>query len=255
MSWRSITALLILAFAGGAGGFAYLSSNGLFPWSAATPAPVDPVEAEPKDDTTALAPPLGYAVPTIIQPSASQAEAMLLVRDVRDSIEAGKALGPLASRLQVTFAASQPQALAIIANAARKPVSNAKVLAAFDSITPQLVWPVETLWDRMRRETNSLFVLRSHDAPPTANATRIERIRGLIISGDIAAAAQLVRAMPGAASASDWMGDAARVISVQQALDQLSRSAATPPPPPPPVFAPAEPMIEGDPALLLPATE
>ena len=254
MSWRSIAALLILAFAGGAGGFAYLSSNGQLPWSAAT-APVAAIEAEPKEDAATLAPAVSYAVPSIIQPSASQAEAMLLVREVRDSIEAGKALGPLGSRLQVTFAASQPQALAIISNAARQPISNAQLLAGFDSISPQLVLPVETLWDRMRRETNSLFVLRSHDAPLTASAARIERIRGLIISGDIARAAQLVRAMPGAASASDWMGDAARAISVQQALDQLSRSAATPPPPPPPVFAPVEPMLQGDPALLLPATE
>ena len=254
MSWRSIAALLILAFAGGAGGFAYLSSNGQLPWSAAT-APVTAIEAEPKEDVSTLAPAVSYAVPSIIQPSASQAEAMLLVREVRDSIEAGKALGPLGSRLQVTFAASQPQALAIIANAARQPISNAQLLAGFDSISPQLVLPVETLWDRMRRETNSLFVLRSHDAPLTASAARIERIRGLIISGDIARAAQLVRAMPGAASASDWMGDAARAISVQQALDQLSRSAATPPPPLPPVFAPVEPMLQGDPALLLPATE
>ena len=254
MSWRSITALLILAFAGGAGGFAYLSANSQLPWSAAT-VPVAAIDAEPKEDASSLAPAVSYAVPTIIQPSASQAEAMLLVRDVRDSIEAGKALGPLGSRLQVTFAASQPQALAIIANAARKPISNAKLLAGFDSISPQLVLPVETLWDRMRRETNSLFVLRSHDAPLTASAARIERIRGLIISGDIAAAAQLVRAMPGAASASDWMGDAARAMSVQQALDQLSRSAATPPPPPPPVFAPAQPVLEDGPAVLLPVTE
>lgn len=254
MSWRSITTLLILAFAGGAGGFAYLSSHGQLPWSAAT-APVAAIDAEPKEDATTLAPAVSYAVPTIIQPSASQAEAMLLVRDVRDSIEAGKPLGPLASRLQVTFAASQPQALAIIANAARTPISNAQLLASFDSMSPQLVLPVETLWDRMRREANSLFVLRSYDAPLTASAARIERIRGLIISGDIAQAAQLVRAMPGVASASSWMGDAARAISVQQALDQLSRSAATPPPPPPPVFAPAPALPEPDAALLPSAGE
>jgi hypothetical protein len=254
MSWRSITALLILAFVGGAGGFAYLSSNGQLPWS--RPAlPVAAVDPEPKEDAATLAPAVSYAVPTIIQPSASQAEAMLLVQEVRDSVEAGKALGPLGSRLQVTFAASQPQALAIIATGTRKPISNAKLLAGFDRISPQLLLPVETLWDRMRREMNSLFVLRSYDAPLTESAARVERIRGLIISGDIAAAAKLVRAMPGAASASDWMGDAARAISVQQALDQLSRSAATPPPPPPPVFAPAQPVLEDDPAVLLPVTE
>ena len=249
MSWRSITTLLILAFAGGAGGFAYLSSNGQLPWSAPA-APSTATDTEPKDDTSTLAPAVSYAVPTIIQPSASQAEAMLLVRDVRDSIEAGKALGPLGSRLQVTFAASQPQALAIITSGTRKPISNAKLLAGFDSITPQLQLPVETLWDRMRREMNNLFVLRSYDAPLTASAARVERIRGLIISGDIAQAAQFVRAMPGAASASVWMGDVARAISVQQALDQLSWSAATPPPPP--VFAPAPTLPEPD-AILLPS--
>ena len=254
MSWRSIAALLILAFASGAGGFAYLSSNGQLPWSATT-APAAEIDPEPKEDSSALAPAVSYAVPTSIQPSASQAEAMLLVRDVRDNIEAGKALGPLGSRLQVTFAASQPQALVVIANATRKPISNANLLAGFDSISPQLLLPVETLWDRMRRETNSLFVLRSYDAPLTASAERVERIRGLIISGDIAEAAQLVRAMPGAASASDWMGDAARAIFVQQALDQLSRSAATPPPPPAPVFVPAPTLPENDPTLLPSAGE
>ena len=252
MSWRSIAALLILAFAGGAGGFAYLSSNGQLPW-AATTKPAGAVEPVLKDTALPLAPSTGFAVPLVIQPSASQAEAMLLVQNVRDSLEAGKALGPLGSRLQVTFAASQPQALAIIANAARKPISNAKLLAGFDSIAPQLRLPVETVWDRMRREASSLFVLRSSVAPLTASAARIERIRGLIITGDIAEAAQLVRAMPGAAAASDWMADAARVISVHQALDQLSQSATTPPlvaAPVAPVLAPVQPEPVDDPALL-----
>jgi hypothetical protein len=253
MSWRSIAALLILAFAGGAVGFAYLSSGGNMPWAPKTEI-VDVLESgpEPKDAVAALAPTVGYAVPAIIQPSASQAEAQLLVRDVRDSIEAGKALGPLGSRLQVTFAASQPQALAIIAEGARKPISNAKLLESFDRIAPKLALPVETLWDRMRRELGSLFVLRSNDAPLTASAARIERIRGLIITGDIAEAARLVRAMPGAASASGWMADAARAISVHQALDQLSRSAATPPPP---VLAPTQPAPQTDPKLLPSAGE
>ncbi|MEQ1539149.1 MAG: hypothetical protein ABL928_09495 [Sphingorhabdus sp.] len=249
MSWRSITALLILAFAGGAGGFAYLSANGQLPWATKT-APAAVAAPEPKDEIASLVPNAGFAVPTIIQPSASQAEAMLLVKDVRDSIEAGKALGPLGSRLQVTFAASQPQALAIIASGSKKPISNAQLLAGFDSITPQLLLPVETLWDRARREMNSLFVRRSNDAPITASAARVGRIRGLIISGDIAAAAQAVRAMPGSASASAWMADAARAIAVHQALDQLNRSAATPPPPPPPVFAPAQPVLEDVPSEL-----
>jgi hypothetical protein len=258
MSWRSIAALLILAFAGGAAGFAYLASDGQMPWTTKSP-PIGEAPPEPE----ALVPTGGFAVPNIIQPniiqpniiqpSASQAEALLLVQNVRDSLQAGKALGPLGSRLQVTFAGSQPQALAIIADGAKKPISNAKLLSGFDSMSPQLLLPVETLWDRMRREANSLFVLRSHDAAPSASAARIERIRALIISGDIAQAAQLVRAMPGAAAASEWMGDAARAISAYQALDQLSRSAATPPPAP--VFTPEATLPEPDASLLPSAAE
>ena len=55
MSWRSITALLILAFAGGAGGFAYLSANGQLPW-ATKAAPATVAVPEPKDEIASLVP-------------------------------------------------------------------------------------------------------------------------------------------------------------------------------------------------------
>jgi hypothetical protein len=170
---------------------------------------------------------------------------MLLVSNARQAIQAGKPLGDLASRLQLSFGQSQPQALATIANGVKQPVSNAALLSGFDAIAPQLQWPTGTAWDRMQYEARTLFVLRSGDAKPGSGATRIDAVRRLIISGDIAAAAKQVRAMPGAALAADWLVRASRAIAVHQALDILAQSAALPPPaavvPQPMIEAPAAP--------------
>jgi hypothetical protein len=224
MSWRSVTALVVLAFAGGAAGFAWLSSEGSLPWMSSK-VPVAPLPEEGPPPVAA------FATPNVIQPSASQAEAVLLITNARRAVEAGKPLGDLGSRLQVSFGQSQPQALAAIANGVRQPVSTAELLAGFDAIAPQLVLPMGTAWDRMQYEAQTLFVLRSANSRPTTAAMRIERIRKLIIAGDIAEAVTLVRVMPGAVQATGWLAAANRAIAVHQALDMLEQSAAAPPPP------------------------
>jgi hypothetical protein len=224
MSWRSVTALLVLAFAGGAVGFAWLSSNGGMPLFESSSTP----KALPEEPETA--PATAFATPPIIQPSASQAEAMLLVANARRAIEAGKPLGDLGSRLQVSFGQGQPQALATIANGLKQPISNAALLAGFDAVAPQLLLPAGTAWDRMQYEARTLFVLRSGNAKPSASQTRLNKVRQAIIAGDTAGAAKMVRAMPNAAAAADWLADANRAIAVYQALDTLNQSAASPPP-------------------------
>lgn len=231
MNGRSVALLLVLAFAGGVAGFAWLSSSSDVPWISES-ATADPMLPEVPVDEADIPVTSAFAVPTIIQPSASQAEAMLLVHKARRALEAGKPLGELGSRLQVTFGASQPAAIATVANGARQPISNAELLARFDAIAPQLQLPSGTTWDRLRYEFNTLFVLRAHDAPPTVSAARIARVRQLIIAGDIATAARQVRALPGASSATNWLADASRAIAVHRALDQLQQLAAAPPPVP-----------------------
>jgi hypothetical protein len=243
MSWRSVLGLLLLAFAAGAAGFAWLSSEGGVPWAQTTKS----VAALPEDAD--VPPPItGFAAPSIIQPSASQAEAALLVMSARRAIEAGKPLGDLGSRLQASFGQSQPAAIAAIASGVRKPVSNAALLAGFDGIAPQLILPTGTAWERMRYEFNTLFVLRSRDIKPTASATRIDRIRQHIIAGEIADAAKLVRSLPGAAQATDWLADANRAIAVHRALDSLGQAAiavAPPPAPSPPTLViPPQPTAD-----------
>jgi hypothetical protein len=243
MNWRSITALLLLAFAGGAAAFAWANSDGRMPWDGAA-RPVTMAQAENAPPLPApIAAPLA---PVIIQPSGSQAEAQLLVMNVRRAVEVGKPLGDLMARLQASFGQSQPQLLATINASARAPISNAALLKEFDAIAPTLSLPSGTAWDRARYEMATLFVLRRTDAKPTAQAARVATVRELILSGDIATAARMVQALPSKAAAYDWLANANRAIAVRQALDSLDRATALPPaiPLPPPVPAPAEPIMD-----------
>jgi hypothetical protein len=229
MSWRSVMALLVIAFIGGAIAFAWLNSEGGMPWAeSAQTAAIAPEEA---DTPPAPAATITLPTPTIIQSSGSQAEALLLVLNARRAIEAGKPLGDLATRLQVTFGQAQPQALATINSAAREPISNARLLKDFDAIAPGLSQPTGTAWDRARYEIATLFVLRRADAKPTALAARVEKAREAIIAGDIAAAARMAKALPSKEAAYDWLAEANRAILVRQALDSLDRAAALAVPP------------------------
>jgi hypothetical protein len=224
MSWRSVVALLLLAFAGGVVAFAWLNSDGQMPWDEQKAPIADALEAV---EESAASSAIALPTPTIIQPAASQAEAALLVLNARQAMEAGKPLGDLANRLQVTFGQNQPQAMTTILSAARRPVSNATLLDGFDAIAPRLLEPGGTAWDRGRYELAHLFVIRRGDAEPSAITQRIKRTREAIIAGDIAIAAKTVRAMPGADQARIWLLDANRAIAVHQAFDALSQSAMT----------------------------
>jgi hypothetical protein len=251
MNWRSITALLLLAFAGGAAAFAWANSDGRMPWDAAAkPVAMAQAENAPLLPAPVAAPGAAPLAPAITQLSNSQAEAQLLVMSVRRAVEVGKPLGDLMSRLQASFGQSQPQLLATINASARAPISNAALLKEFDAIAPTLALPSGTAWDRARYEMATLFVLRRTDAKPTAQAARVATVRELILSGDIATAARMVQALPSKAAAYDWLANANRAIAVRQALDSLDRATTVPPvipllpPVPAPAPAPAEPIID-----------
>jgi hypothetical protein len=246
MNWRSVVALLIVAFVGGAIAFAWLNSDGSMQWTiGGEPAAIAPGEAEAPPVPAAT---IALPAPTVIQPSSSQAEALLLVLNARRAIETGRPLGDLATRLQVTFGQAQPQALATINGATGERLSNAALLKEFDAIAPQLSQPTGTAWDRARYEIANMFVLRRSDAKPTALAARVDKARELILAGDIAAAARMVHALPGKAAAADWLTDANRAITVRQALDALDRSAVLAVAPAPVLVAPAPPEEQAAPS-------
>jgi hypothetical protein len=235
MNIRSVSALLVLAFVCGAIAFGWFASGTDAPWMQSDNEAASPSSAATSRQIAALP-----AAPTFIpaQPvvaDSAHTGAMLLAMAARRAIENGKPIDALLPQLQATFGAAQPQALAALAKAGGQPLSNAALLSEFEILAPILSRPAGTGWERMRYEFSTLFVLRKEANAAKPLTARLGRVRQNLIDGQTQAAVRLVRAMPGAANAADWIAKAEQAIAVQQALDGLDHaalSAITAPPVP-----------------------
>ncbi len=256
MNFRSSAALLLLAFVGGAVLYGWYATDGTMPWITKEEAP----RALAVATAPAAAPVTAFIPAQPVVADSAHTEAMLLGIAARRAVENGKPLGILLPRLQATFGQSQPQALATLSQAGEQPLSNAALLAEFEIIAQQLILPAGTGWKRIKYEALTLFVLRREDRAISPSTARLGRIRQNLIAGETATALRLVRELPGAPNAADWIAKAEKAIAVQKALDALDQAALiaitgpkiAPPPPPPPALLPP-PKIELPPAYDLPA--
>ncbi|MCC6479431.1 hypothetical protein [Sphingorhabdus sp.] len=250
MNWRAGVALSILAFVGGGLAISWLAPSGLSPFgSEMAGTPSTPLaEAGPSVAAPPVNPVLAAAgAPQILQPIADSArtEAMLVAMAARRSLGAGAPLGPLAPRLDAMFGASQPQALVRIRASAKEGLTPASLAAEFDAVAPRLANDNAMSWERAQREARTLFVLRRSEGAALSRDAQLQRIRDLILTGNIDSAIRLVSAMPGAANADGWLVKARRYRDAQLALDTLEQAALAMPmaaqvaPPVPAPMAPA----------------
>jgi hypothetical protein len=234
LNWRAGVALSILAFVGGGLAISWLSSSGLTPWGAESP--VAPARPEPTDAPEAPSPPVNPMLttgvtPQILQPVADSArtEAMLVAMAARRAIGAGVPLGDLNPRLDAAFGTTQAQALARIRAVEKDGITPISLATDFDTIAASLTEDRVLTWERMQREVWSLFVLRKSDSAKPSHDAQLQRIRDLVLTGNIDSAIQLVLAMPGAAKAQDWLVKARRLRDAQTALDSLEKFALSMP--------------------------
>ena len=224
MNARSITVTLVLAFIGGGLAVGWILSSGVLPW--AVQKNEDTVIAQP---ASAPSPnPVNSYTPVLAQPvivDNRRSEAMLLANQVRQLVDQGRPLGALSARIESTFGAVQPQVFATLNRASGQKLSNAALLAEFETLAPSLTRPAGTGWTRIQHEFSTLFVLRRSDKAPSPSSARVERVKQYLVAGDIAAAMRLVREMPGAANAADWLETASAAVAVRKALDQLDQAA------------------------------
>jgi hypothetical protein len=248
MNTRAITALLLFAFAGGAVGFGWLATSGNVPWLENDSKVNAPLSASRSVGAANL--PVPALIPTqpVVADSA-HTEAMLLSFAARRAIENGKPLGGLLPRLQTTFGQTQASAVATLAEAGESPLSNAALLAEFEEIAPILSRPAGTGWARIQYELSTMFVLRRGDRAQSPSAARIARIKQNLIGGETPTALRLVRALPGAPNAADWIAKAEKAVAVNGALDTLDRTAISAITAPAPLALPIVPP----PAAAMPA--
>lgn len=157
----------------------------------------------------------------------ARAEALLVAFAARRALERGAPLGYLADQLKLRFGDAQPNAVAIVIDAAQNPVTLDRLAGQFDALAPTLINAPrgESGWDQFTRELSGLFVIRQGDAPSFRPEQRLDRIRVLLRTGQIDAALADVARLPGAAAAADWTNAARRYAAGQRALDLIETTA------------------------------
>lgn len=159
--------------------------------------------------------------------NAARAEGLLIAFAARRAIERGAPLGYLEDQLRLRFADAQPNAVELVIEASRQPVTIAQLASSLDALETQLTKQIaqESGWGWLKREVSDLFVIRTNNPQTALPAARLAQVRLLLRTGQVEQAASEVQRLPGAASASDWIGDARRYASAARALDLIETTA------------------------------
>ncbi|KQM14787.1 hypothetical protein [Novosphingobium sp. Leaf2] len=159
--------------------------------------------------------------------NAGRAEALLVAASARRLVERGEPLGPVADQLRLRFADAQPRAVQTVIDFAAKPVTLDDLSSRLEALSPELTVTGKdaNLWDRIRHEVSSMFVVRRDSSTLSAPSTRIERVRLMLIAGRIDAAIDELGRLPGADAADRLITDARRYEAAQKALDLLETAA------------------------------
>jgi len=166
---------------------------------------------------------------------ANRAEGLLVAFAARRALDRGQPLGFLEGMLRDRFAGSDAASVAQIIAAAQRPVTLAQLQDGLAILRPQLVVhaPDESLWQSVKQELSTLFVVRKADQPSNIPADRLSRAEHALEQGQVDSAAAEVARLPGAARASDWLGQARRYVLARNALDRIETEALLTPAPKP----------------------
>lgn len=160
--------------------------------------------------------------------NASRAEGLLVAFAVRRALDRGLSLGYLEAQLRLRFGDDQPNAVKTIIETSREPVTLEQLRAELDAIAPELVGrsgDKGSVWTGIRRELGELFVVRPAGTQSPRATERLERARRYLAGGMADKAIVEVQAMPGAASATEWLIDARRYNDARRALDLIETAA------------------------------
>lgn len=165
--------------------------------------------------------------------NADRAEGLLVAFAARRAIDRGLQLGYIEGLLRDRFGRSQPEAVAKIITAARRPVTLEELRADFELIAPDLtgVSTKASWWDGLQRELAGLIVVRREDTPSQTPNSRISRAQHALDAGHVDSALAEVARLPGRERADAWVERARRYISAHNALDLIETSALLGPAP------------------------
>jgi hypothetical protein len=155
--------------------------------------------------------------------NADRAEGLLVAFAARRALDRGVPLGFLEALLRQRFGDTQPQAVGMIINAAREPVTLQELQDGLSQAGPQLIGagPEQNWWGAFRNELGSLITVRRADTPSPEPSERLARATRWLASGEVAPALAEVLRMPGRDHGRDWVMKARRFVMARQALDTI----------------------------------
>ncbi len=159
--------------------------------------------------------------------NATRAEGMLAAFAARRMIDRGLPLGYLEQQLKDRFGDTQPKEVAAVIGAARHPVTLEDLRLGLDQIGPQLaLGPAGDGWTgSFFRMLGSLVVVHPRGDPSPLPGDRLARVRRLLAQGQVEAAVEEVKRMPGASQSSSWVNGADSYVATRRALDILEAAA------------------------------
>lgn len=159
--------------------------------------------------------------------NAGRAEGLLIAFAARRALERGSPLGYIEEQLKLRFGQAQPNAVATIIAASKKPVTMDQLRAGLEDLSVDSLGqdPSEGWWARTQRELDEMFVLRKEDTPSPAPTQRLERARRYVDSGRVETALVEIRKLPNQKIAQEWTELAERFVKARQALDFIETAA------------------------------
>ena len=157
---------------------------------------------------------------------ARRAEGLMVAFAARRALDRGVGLGYVEGQIRERFT-DQPQAAAMVINAAKSPVTLAELREGLTRIAPTLTSGStgEGFLSSAWREVSNLVILRRDTTPSPRPDDRLARAQIMLDGGNVEAALAEVARMPGAADASAWIDAAKRYIDARRALNALELAA------------------------------
>jgi hypothetical protein len=251
--WRSMLALLAVAFIVGLGAMAWMISN----WGDARALLIaDPVEQPAQrggDQAIVVAPQAPIAAlaaapagdveqriadldarlaridrgASLASQNALRAERLLVAFAARRALDRGASLGYLEEQLTSYFGTSEARAVGVIIAASRAPSTLAQLNSELEALKPTLIGGAKSgdWWGQFTATMGSLVVVREAGSGTTAPTELFARASSMLAAGRVDLALADVVQLPGSDGAAAWITHARRYVDANRSLDLLEAAA------------------------------
>ncbi|AEI38115.1 MAG: hypothetical protein ABF461_03305 [Zymomonas mobilis subsp. pomaceae] len=158
---------------------------------------------------------------------AGRAESLLVAFAARRALNRGQSLGYIEGLLQSRFGTTQPQAVTVILNAARQPITLEQLVGSLNTLKPDLLkLDNQQGWmSYIRQFFSNLFVMHRRGEVSTMPSDQFEEAMRFLNNGNVDGAIADVSKLPGHRHAQNWLVAAKRYVIARNALDILENTA------------------------------